>query len=84
MSVKPVCTLKMVRRANSYLVPRVQRIVYSTCSVHAIENERVVCEALKSEEAERRNFRLAPFAEVLPSWHRRGLPDELETPGAND
>jgi len=59
--------------------PRVQRIVYSTCSIYSIENEGVVCQALKSEEA-RSNFKLAPPEEVLPSWHRRGLPDELEVP----
>ncbi|KAH0833261.1 S-adenosyl-L-methionine-dependent methyltransferase [Lanmaoa asiatica] len=69
--------LKVIKHAMKF--PRVRRIVYSTCSVHATENERVVCEALRSEEAERRNFKLAPPGEVLPSWHRRGLPDELDS-----
>ncbi|KAG8213065.1 S-adenosyl-L-methionine-dependent methyltransferase [Butyriboletus roseoflavus] len=74
--------LKIIKHAMKF--PRVRRIVYSTCSIHAIENEGVVCEVLRSEEASRRNFKLAPPEEVLPSWHRRGLPDELETPGGND
>ncbi|KAG9315266.1 S-adenosyl-L-methionine-dependent methyltransferase [Chiua virens] len=62
-------------------VPHVRKIVYSTCSIHVVENERVVCAALKSEEAERRNFKLASPGKVLPTWHRRGQPDELESSG---
>lgn len=85
MSVKAVFYTQSVSQADSHIaVPRVRRIVYSTCSIHAIENERVVCEALRSDEAGRRNFKLAPPEEVLPSWHRRGLPDELESPGENN
>lgn len=59
-----------------------QRIVYSTCSVHAIENEHVVRQALKMEEATSGGFRLAPRKEVLPKWHRRGIPNEMDAPGA--
>jgi len=70
--------LKVIKHAMRF--PRVQRIVYSTCSTHAIENEHVVHEALRSEEAALRSFKLTSPGEVLPSWHRRGLPDELESP----
>lgn len=84
MSVKAVFVSKSFDRLILIAVPRVQRIVYSTCSTHAAENERVVCEALKSEEAGRHNFKLAPSKEVLPNWHRRGLPNELESPGEHD
>jgi len=62
-------------------VPNVTRIVYSTCSVHAIENEHVVSEALQSDEATIGNFKLAPANEVLPQWPRRGLPEEMGDPG---
>lgn len=58
-----------------------QKIVYSTCSIHAIENEGVVKHVLTSEECELGNFRLAPQNEVLPSWSRRGLPEELDSLG---
>jgi putative methyltransferase len=58
-------------------VPAVGRIVYSTCSVHAIENEHVVRDALKSPESQNGRFHLAPRSEVLPSWPRRGLECEL-------
>ncbi|KAH1067491.1 hypothetical protein J1N35_032478 [Gossypium stocksii] len=49
--------------------PQVERIVYSTCSIHQIENEDVVKSILP--DAASHGFRLAtPF----PQWHRRGLP----------
>ncbi|XP_048837740.1 probable 28S rRNA (cytosine-C(5))-methyltransferase isoform X1 [Brienomyrus brachyistius] len=46
--------------------PRLQRLVYSTCSVHKQENEEVVSAGLQQNE----DFRLIP---VLPSWPERGL-----------
>jgi hypothetical protein len=47
--------------------------VYSTCSIHAIENEHVVRESLRSNEAQIGRFVLAPQKDVLPRWPRRGL-----------
>ncbi|KAI0635749.1 S-adenosyl-L-methionine-dependent methyltransferase [Trametes polyzona] len=70
--------LKMIRHAMTF--PSVQRIVYSTCSVHAIENEHVVREAIKCEEATKGRFRLGRRDEVLPTWHRRGIPEEMDDP----
>lgn len=49
--------------------PALQRLVYSTCSIHQRENEDVVAAVLPAASAA--GFRLVdPF----PSWHRRGLP----------
>lgn len=49
--------------------PSVERIVYSTCSVHQIENEDVIKSVLPV--ALKNGFELAtPF----PQWPRRGLP----------
>ncbi|PRW56905.1 phosphoglucomutase PGM3 isoform B [Chlorella sorokiniana] len=54
-------------------LPALRRLVYSTCSVHARENEGVVADVL--EEAAALGFRLAdPF----PAWHRRGVPGLVE------
>jgi putative methyltransferase len=62
-------------------VPHVKKIVYSTCSIHAIENEGIVKHVLNSVECKTGGFRLAPRNEVLSSWPRRGLPEELDTLG---
>ncbi|KAH9902872.1 S-adenosyl-L-methionine-dependent methyltransferase [Cubamyces lactineus] len=70
--------LKMIRHAMTF--PSVRRIVYSTCSVHAIENEHVVREAIKMEEATSGRFRLGRREDVLPTWHRRGIPEEMDNP----
>ena len=45
-------------------------VVYSTCSVHAIENERVAVAALRSEVARARGWRLVT---ALPGWPCRGV-----------
>ncbi|KAG6854394.1 hypothetical protein C0991_007385 [Blastosporella zonata] len=68
----------MVKHAMRF--PGVQKIVYSTCSIHATENEHVVLESLNSDEAKAGSFGLASPKEVLPQWPRRGLPEEMEDP----
>eukprot|EP01083_Nonionella_stella_P251356 867312_1 len=54
--------------------PNVQRIVYSTCSIHKEENELVVGEILDMHpEYELEN--------AIPKWHRRGIPcDSVNNP----
>ncbi|KAG7671161.1 hypothetical protein Ndes2526B_g02378 [Nannochloris sp. 'desiccata'] len=47
--------------------PAVKRVVYSTCSLHAEENEKVVAGVL--EDAKSKGFELIP---ALPTWPRRG------------
>ncbi|VFQ87622.1 unnamed protein product [Cuscuta campestris] len=49
--------------------PAVERIVYSTCSIHQIENEDVISSLLPF--ATSRGFELET---VLPQWPHRGLP----------
>ncbi|EIM90969.1 S-adenosyl-L-methionine-dependent methyltransferase [Stereum hirsutum FP-91666 SS1] len=74
--------LTMIKHAMKF--PSVQKIVYSTCSVHAAENEHVVHQALNSEEAALGHFVLAPRSQVLPSWHRRGLPSDMKSDNPDD
>ncbi|KAI8985130.1 williams-Beuren syndrome critical region protein 20 copy A [Pilobolus umbonatus] len=54
--------------------PKAKRVVYSTCSIHPEENEHVVKTILQSNP----RFELAPAATVLPTWERRGIPEELD------
>ncbi|OMO86509.1 Bacterial Fmu (Sun)/eukaryotic nucleolar NOL1/Nop2p [Corchorus olitorius] len=55
--------------AHALSFPQVERVVYSTCSVHQIENEDVVKSIVPF--AASHGFQLAtPF----PQWQRRGLP----------
>ncbi|EMD34155.1 hypothetical protein CERSUDRAFT_55626 [Gelatoporia subvermispora B] len=70
--------LLMIRHAMKF--PSVRRIVYSTCSIHATENEHVVRQALQTEEALGAGFRLAPREQVLPQWKRRGISEEMNSP----
>lgn len=69
------------RGAGGRVVPRIEKIVYSTCSVHPEENEQVVAAALRSAEAIAGEFRLAPRSAVLPEWPRRGQPGNLDDAG---
>lgn len=49
--------------------PAAEKITYSTCSIHAIENEHVVIEALRKAP---KGWQLCRRAQVLPDWPHRG------------
>jgi hypothetical protein len=57
------------------LVPRVKRVVYSTCSVNELENERVISRVLSYHP----KFRLIP---IMENWPRRGL-SSADLPNGN-
>lgn len=49
-----------------------QKVVYSTCSIHDIENEEVVQKLLLDSQVAAEGWQLAPKSRVLPLWERRG------------
>jgi len=63
----------LLKHAMSF--PNVQKIVYSTCSIHAEENEQVVSTALKEMEGWRIVTR-DEQVDGLRKWARRGLIEE--------
>lgn len=57
--------------------PSAKRITYSTCSVHAEENEHVVLSVLESEVAVKRGWRVeSRDRNNFRAWERRGLVEE--------
>lgn len=66
--------LQLLRRAMQF--PSARRITYSTCSIHAEENEHVVVKALASQIARERGWRVLrrdEQPERLRKWEIRGL-----------
>lgn len=56
--------------------PNAKKVVYSTCSIHAEENERVVVDLLMDKEIGQK-WQLAPREIVIPGWERRGWAEEF-------
>lgn len=66
---------KIVKHALAF--PAARKVVYSTCSVHAEENEQVVVDLLKDPEVQAMGWTMAPREHVLPAWERRGWEQEF-------
>jgi 16S rRNA C967 or C1407 C5-methylase (RsmB/RsmF family) len=56
----------------SLIVPKVKKIVYSTCSIHVEENEMVIARAL---DVFKSDFQLIP--NIFKDWARRGIAGHL-------
>ncbi|KAL7417212.1 S-adenosyl-L-methionine-dependent methyltransferase [Mrakia frigida] len=67
--------LSMIKHAMKFT--SAVKIVYSTCSIHAEEDELVVLAALESAEAKTGGWKLAGREEVLPTWERRGTKEVM-------
>lgn len=67
---------QIVRHAMSF--PNAKKIVYSTCSIHAEENERVVIDLLLDKKVQSWGWRVAKKELVLPTWYRRGFKEEFQ------
>lgn len=68
---------KILKHALAF--PNAHKVVYSTCSIHPHENERVVIDLLKDPEVCSKGWKLASRDEVIPDWPRRGWEQEFYT-----
>ncbi|KAL1296730.1 hypothetical protein AAFC00_000200 [Neodothiora populina] len=71
--------LKIILHAFSF--PSATRITYSTCSIHAEENEQVVLRALASGVAKQQGWKIMKREDQVDGmkrWARRGDPAALE------
>lgn len=66
----------IVKHALSF--PNAKKVVYSTCSIHAQENERVVIDLINDGQVKAAGWRVANRSRVIPSWPRRGLVEEFK------
>ena len=58
--------------------PKAKKIVYSTCSIYAEEDERVVIDLLLDKNMKSLGWRVADRKDVVPNWPRRGRVEEFE------
>lgn len=71
--------LRIIQHAMSF--PAAKRITYSTCSLHAQENEHVVVSALLSNIASAKGWRVLRRDEQVDGmrwWHKRGGKEAVE------
>lgn len=68
---------KIVKHALSF--PKAHKVVYSTCSIHPHENERVVVDLLRDPDIQKQGWKLAKRDIVVPEWPRRGWQQEFST-----
>lgn len=64
--------------------PNANRVVYSTCSIHPHENERVVVDLLADKEIQNLGWKLDIRENVLNNWPRRGWKEEFTSICGNE
>ncbi|QLG72495.1 hypothetical protein HG535_0D02030 [Zygotorulaspora mrakii] len=67
---------QVVKHAMS--LPNAKKIVYSTCSVHPEENEKVVIDLLLDRKVQEWGWKVAGRENVIPDWPRRGIKGEFD------
>lgn len=62
---------------HALLFPKARKVVYSTCSIHPHENERVVVDLLMDKEIKSSGWQLASRDIVISEWPKRGWKEEF-------
>lgn len=68
---------------HAFKFPAAKKITYSTCSVHAEENEQVVLKALQSDVARRRGWRILKQEQQVVGMREWPVRGSLEAAGGN-
>ncbi|KAH8668309.1 NOL1/NOP2/sun family protein [Xylariales sp. PMI_506] len=79
--LETLSSFQLILLLHAFKFPAARRITYSTCSIHAQENEKVVIEALKSDIARARGWRILTRdrqVEGMRKWPVRGEIDAAE------
>lgn len=79
--LKSLSSFQLALLLHAMRFPSARKLTYSTCSIHAEENESVVLKALASPIAKERGWRLLRRSEQvrgLQEWPVRGSPDACD------
>lgn len=79
--LKALSSFQLRLLLHAFEFPSAHKITYSTCSVYAEENERVIAKALDSDVAKYNGWRLLlrhEQVEGMRAWKIRGHPQEFE------
>ncbi|KAI6087176.1 S-adenosyl-L-methionine-dependent methyltransferase [Hypoxylon rubiginosum] len=76
--LEALSSFQLILLLHAFKFPAAKKITYSTCSIHAEENEHVVLKALQSDIARERGWRILPRDQQvrgLRDWPVRGSVD---------
>lgn len=79
--LEALSTFQLTLLLHALEFPAARRVTYSTCSVHAEENEQVVLDALRSDVAQRRGWRVLSRDDQvsgMKAWPVRGQVDACD------
>lgn len=76
--IASLASFQLVLLQHAMSFPAAKRITYSTCSIHAGENEHVVLRALASDVARRRGWRILKREEQVDGMRRWDVRGEVE------
>ncbi|CAI5756111.1 unnamed protein product [Candida verbasci] len=77
--LKKLASFQVAIMKHALSFPNARKVVYSTCSIHEQENERVVIDLLIDDKVKEQGWKLADKKFVIPEWKRRGIPEEFAT-----